>query len=48
MKDKTLVSSALESNGRFSYDKATMKLAYGPRDMKVTVADTISWLETKT
>jgi len=37
----------MRSNSRFSHDKATMQLAYSPRDMKVTVADTISWLKTK-
>lgn len=37
----------LESNSRFSHDKATMVLGYSPRDLKVTIADTISWLRTK-
>lgn len=36
----------MDSNGRFSHDKATMELGYSPRDMKETVADTISYLQT--
>lgn len=37
----------MESNGRFSHDKATMQLNYSPRDLKITIADTISWLKTR-
>ena len=37
----------MDANGRFSHDKATMQLGYSPRDMKDTVADTISYLKTK-
>lgn len=37
----------MDSNGRFSHDKATMQLSYCPRDMKDTVADTIKYLKTK-
>lgn len=39
--------STMDSNGRFSHDKATMQLSYCPRDMKDTVADTIKYLKTK-
>lgn len=35
----------MESNGRFSHDKATMELGYSPRDMMDTVADTIAYLK---
>jgi dihydroflavonol-4-reductase len=35
----------LESNGHFSHDKATMELGYNPRDIKLTIADTIAWLQ---
>ncbi len=37
----------LDSNSRFSHDKATMVLGYSPRDLKLTIADTIAWLRTK-
>ena len=37
----------LEGNGIFSHDKATMELRYHPRDLKVTVADTIAYLRAK-
>lgn len=36
----------MESNGRFSHDKATMELGYSPRDMMDTVRDTITYLQT--
>lgn len=36
----------MESNGRFSHDKATMELGYSPRDMMDTVNDTIVYLRT--
>lgn len=36
----------MESNGRFSHDKATMELGYTPRDMMDTVRDTIAYLQT--
>ena len=35
----------MDSNGHFSHDKATMELGYHPRDMKVSIADTIEWLK---
>lgn len=34
----------ISSNGHFTHDKATAELGYHPRDMQVTIADTISWL----
>lgn len=34
----------MESNGHFSHDKATMQLGYHPRDIKITIEDTIAWL----
>lgn len=34
----------LESNGNFSHEKATAALGFHPRDIRVTVADTIKWL----
>lgn len=37
----------MESNGRFSHDKATMGLGYSPRDMMDTVSDTINYLLSK-
>lgn len=36
---------ALSGNDRFSHDKATMELRYRPRDLRVTVADTVAWLQ---
>lgn len=36
----------MESNGRFSHDKATMELGYTTRDMLDTVRDTIEYLKT--
>ncbi len=36
----------MDSNGRFSHDKATMAFGYSPRDMKDTVRDTIRYLQT--
>lgn len=36
----------LNSNSRFSHDKATMQLGYLPRDIKDTVRDTILYLQT--
>ncbi|HPS76499.1 MAG TPA: NAD-dependent epimerase/dehydratase family protein [Oscillospiraceae bacterium] len=38
----------LRSNGIFSHDKATAELGYRPRDLKDTVADTVSWLKAGT
>lgn len=35
----------ISSNGHFTHDKATAELGYHPRDMQVTIADTISWLK---
>lgn len=37
--------ATMDANGRFSHDKATMQLAYSPRDMKDTIADTIRYLQ---
>lgn len=34
---------ALQSNARFSHDKATQELGYLPRDLKETIYDTIVW-----
>lgn len=34
---------ALQSNARFSHDKATKELGYTPRDLKETIYDTIQW-----
>lgn len=34
----------ISSNGHFTHDKATAELGYHPRDMRATIADTISWL----
>lgn len=36
----------MSANGRFSHDKATMELGYSPRDMKDTIRDTITYLQT--
>lgn len=36
----------MDSNGRFSHDRATMELGYSPRDMMDTVSDTIVYLRT--
>ncbi len=38
----------MESNGRFSHDKATMELGYSPRDMADTIRDTVAYLQIKT
>ena len=35
----------MESNGHFCHDKATMELGYHPRDIKVTVKDTMKYLQ---
>lgn len=35
----------MESNGHFTHDKATMQLGYHPRDIKITIEDTIAWLK---
>lgn len=35
----------LSSNGHFSHDKATAELGYKPRDMILTLKDTIQWLK---
>ncbi len=37
----------LESNSRFTHDKATMELGYHPRDIRSTIGDTITWLRGK-
>ena len=37
----------LTSNDRFSHDKATMELGYKPRDLRMTIADTVRWLTRK-
>ena len=37
----------IESNSNFSHDKATKELGYQPIDMKITIADTIHWLQEK-
>ena len=34
----------MASNGHFTHDKATMELGYHPRDLKDTIADTVTWL----
>ena len=34
----------LSSNDRFSHDKATVDLNYRPRDLRQTIADTVTWL----
>ncbi len=34
----------LGSNSRFSHDKATAELGYCPRDMSVTLKDTVNWV----
>ncbi len=36
---------ALASNDRFSHDKATAELGYRPRDLCLTVRDTVRWLQ---
>ena len=33
----------LQSNDRFSHEKATLELGYCPRDLRETVHDTVSW-----
>ncbi len=35
----------LQSNDKFSHDKATSELGYRPRDLALTIADTIAWLK---
>ncbi len=37
----------LSSNGHFSHDRATSELGYKPRDMVLTLKDTIQWLKGK-
>lgn len=37
----------LAGNDRFSHDKATEELRYRPRDLRQTIADTVSWLKKK-
>lgn len=37
--------NTLNSNDRFSHDKATRELGYHPRDLFQTIADTISWMK---
>ena len=36
---------ALASRDRFSHDKATRELGYRPRDLRLTVRDTVRWLQ---
>lgn len=36
---------ALGAGDRFSHDKATMELRYRPRDLRLTVQDTVRWLQ---
>lgn len=35
----------LNSNDRFSHDKATQALSYQPRDLYETIRDTVSWIQ---
>ena len=35
----------LKSNDRFSHDKATSELGYRPRDLLITIRDTVIWLK---
>lgn len=35
----------LSSNDKFSHDKATAELGYKPRDLRQTIADTVTWLK---
>ncbi|MCR5144915.1 MAG: NAD-dependent epimerase/dehydratase family protein [Lachnospiraceae bacterium] len=35
----------MEANGHFCHDKATMELGYHPRDIKITVKDTMKYLQ---
>ena len=35
----------LQSNDRFSHDKATRELGYHPRDLRTTITDTVAWLK---
>ncbi len=37
----------LNSNDRFSHDKATIELGYQPRDLYQTILDTVAWLTGK-
>lgn len=37
----------LQSNDRFSHDKATARLGYMPRDIRSTLEDTVCWLRDK-
>ena len=37
---------ALGGNDRFSHDKATSELHYCPRDLRLTIRDTVRWLKT--
>lgn len=37
----------LQSNDKFSHDKATSELGYRPRDLYQTVRDTVAWLRRK-
>ena len=39
--------STLAANIHFTHDKATAELGYRPRDMRITIVDTISWLRKK-
>lgn len=35
----------LKSNDRFSHDKATARLGYMPRDLRLTLKDTVNWIK---
>lgn len=35
----------LNTNDRFSHDKATAELRYQPRDLRQTIADTVAWIK---
>ena len=37
----------LQSNDKFSHDKATLELGYRPRDLYQTIRDTVAWLKKK-
>ena len=37
----------LQSNDRFSHDKATTELGYHPRDLYATIRDTVAWIRKK-
>ena len=39
----SLFIHTINSNDKFSHDKATAELGYRPRDLLVTLRDTVSW-----